>query len=268
MNAAWRGGGRWLPLMVVLAAGCDWPGKPDPDKRPVPADQVHQFEPLFKENCAGCHGTDGKMGPAPILNDELFRALIPETELRAVLTSGRKLMPAFDKKHGGTLTTAQVDVLVYGIKGIAYKVTEKTAGERTEFEVKPDDEGTPPAWGVPARLPAGAPSYEPKEAATVRTSQGYEKIRKGVFQRACAMCHGDNGEGTENVGALNEPAFLALVSDKVLRRLIITGRPDLGMPGYSSRAGREPGFELKSEEIADLVALLSHWRQRGPARGQ
>ena len=29
-------------------------------------------------------------------------------------------------------------------------------------------------------------------------------------------------------GAINAPAFLALISDQALRRIIITGRPDLG----------------------------------------
>ena len=41
---------------------------------------------------------------------------------------------------------------------------------------------------------------------------------------------------------MNEPDFLALVSDQALRRIIITGRPDLGMPNY--RRGRWPASRI------------------------
>ena len=90
-----------------------------------------------------------------------------------------------------------------------------------------------------------------------------------VFARACAECHGPQGQGEKNGrplegGAINNPAFLALISDQALRRIIITGRPDLGMPAYDGTGGRPPDFRaLSSAEIADLVALLKSWRQRG-----
>ena len=82
--------GRWrlLPLLAVLAAGCDLPGQPKPADRPVPADQVMDFDALYAQNCAGCHGADGKLGPAPPLNDPLFRAIVPEEELVDVVTEG------------------------------------------------------------------------------------------------------------------------------------------------------------------------------------
>jgi cytochrome c oxidase cbb3-type subunit 3/ubiquinol-cytochrome c reductase cytochrome c subunit len=65
-------------------------------------------------------------------------------------------------------------------------------------------------------------------------------------------------------GAINNQAFLALISDQALRRTIITGRPDLGMPAYDGKAGRKPDFRaLTSAEIDDLVALLRYWRQGG-----
>ena len=39
-------------------------------------------------------------------------------------------------------------------------------------------------------------------------------------------------------GAINVPDFVALFSDQALRRLIITGRADLDMPGSSDGQGR------------------------------
>ena len=63
-------------------------------------------------------------------------------------------------------------------------------------------------------------------------------------------------------GAINDVAFLSLTSDQALRRIIITGRPDLNMPNYASRDGRAKDYApLTSTEIDDLVALLAQWRE-------
>src|SRR5262245_25647642 len=118
-----------LPGCVVVAlcivfAGCDFPGRPNPADRPVPADQVLSFHTLYGRNCAGCHGAEGRLGPAPPLNDAIFRSIVPASELESVVTSGRdkSLMPAFGNAHGGTLTAAQIQVLIHEIKGVPYKV--------------------------------------------------------------------------------------------------------------------------------------------------
>ena len=232
--------GRWrlLTLLVVLTGGCDLPGRPDPAERPVRADQVAAFDALYKANCAGCHGADGKLGPAPPLNDPLFLAVVPDTELRHVVSEGRAVttaqrspMPAFARARGGPLTDAQVQALAEGIK--------KRWGPAASGEAPP-----------PYLSPAGTRSGNPDEGAR-------------VFARACAGCHGRQGLGGEH-GAINEPAFLALISDRALRRTAITGRPDLGMPAYNGTDGRTDDFRpLTSAQIDDLVALLVSWRQRG-----
>src|SRR5262249_31620744 len=84
-----------LVILSLLLTGCEFPGRPDPADRPVPADQVLDFGVLFGQNCAGCHGADGKLGVAPPLNDPLFRGIVPEEELESIVTAGRKntLMP-------------------------------------------------------------------------------------------------------------------------------------------------------------------------------
>src|SRR5262249_5859097 len=87
-----------------------------------------------------------------------------------------------------------------------------------------------------------------------------------VFAMACAGCHGKEGQGIEKDGRLrrkiNDPAFLALISDQELRRYAITGRPDFGMPPYDGKDGRQPDFQpLTSQQISNLVALLAHWRR-------
>jgi cytochrome c oxidase cbb3-type subunit 3/ubiquinol-cytochrome c reductase cytochrome c subunit len=88
-----------------------------------------------------------------------------------------------------------------------------------------------------------------------------------VFKRACADCHGADGKGTdpdERPGGINNPALLTLISNQALRRIVITGRHDLGMPNFAGDDGRSLDFQpLKPDEIADVVALMATWRDRG-----
>src|SRR5207302_7896926 len=112
-----------VTLSLLLTTGCDLPGRPREDDPPKPADQVTDFGALFATRCAGCHGADGKLGPAPPLNDPIFLAIVPDAELLRVITEGRAVtmtqktpMPAFARDQGGPLTEAQVQALAGGIK--------------------------------------------------------------------------------------------------------------------------------------------------------
>ena len=214
----------------------------------MPADQVTSFDALYGARLRRLPRGRRQARPAPPLNDPLFLAIVPDAELRHVISEGRAVtaaqrspMPAFARDRGGPLTDAQVQVLAEGIK--------KRWGPAASREALP-----------PYLSPAGTKSGNLDEGAR-------------VFARACAGCHGGQGQGGEHggrpVGAINEPAFLALISDKALRRIAITGRPDLGMPAYDGTAGRPADFQpLTSAEIDDLVALLASWRQGGPAGDQ
>jgi mono/diheme cytochrome c family protein len=260
-----------LVVLSLLTAGCKLPGQPDSASRPVPADRILTFTTLYRQNCAGCHGADGKLGPAPPLNDPLFRALVPEKEVESVLRRGRKgtLMPAFLKENGGPLTAAQIQVLVNEIKGIPYQTVEKYEGGEAKIKVVPDVKGTSPQWGsprqpqVPGKKAAPPPSYWPGE------TPGDEKRGEKLFALACATCHGAKGQGADQAGAIDNPIFLELISDQALRRIIITGRRDLGMPNYQGVDWRSPKFKpLTSQDVSDLVALLASWRQEKSFRGK
>lgn len=226
---------RFWPLCLVLAAaGCDPPGMPREADRPRTAAEVVSFGRLYGQSCAGCHGARGRTGPAPPLSDPLFLALVSDAELKKILTHGRSgtLMPAFAVVQGGDLTPQQIDILVDGMR--------KTWGNLPQDEKK----GLPPYTAPLGDAGAG----------------------KQVFARACAGCHGEDGRHPDL--EINDAAFLALVSDQLLRRIVITGRPDLrpGMPDFRSAEGRGPDFKpLTAQEIADVVALLASWRQRSAA---
>ena len=96
------GRSRYLLVVLIVAAGCDLPGKPRPGDRPVPPDQVLDFAALYGQNCAGCHGANGKLGPAPPLNNALFLTIVPDSVLQSVIAEGRPgtPMPAFAQSRG------------------------------------------------------------------------------------------------------------------------------------------------------------------------
>jgi cytochrome c oxidase cbb3-type subunit III len=157
--------------------------------------------------------------------------------LLRVISEGRPgtPMPAFAAGRGGALTDAQVRALAAGIK---------------------------PQWGTTDKPHGSAPPY----FVTASGGAGGKGRGAKVFARACAPCHGPLGEGTQTVdsgaGAINDPAFLALISDQALRRYAITGRPDLGMPGFADKTGRPDNYQpMTSTEITDLVTFLASWRQ-------
>jgi mono/diheme cytochrome c family protein len=174
------------------------------------------------------------------LKDALFAAIVPDDELLRVIRGGRTgtPMPAFARENGGALTDAQIKVVADGIKS---------------------------HWKGESPLPENPPPYAlAAQDGARRTSDSVERGIK-VYQQACAGCHGPNGVGNEQngsvVNAINAPSFLALISDQALRRIIITGRPDLGMPNFAEGDGRPPDFQpLTTTEIDDLVSLLASWR--------
>jgi cytochrome c oxidase cbb3-type subunit III len=250
----WRNSWRWMTLSAVLCAsilalaGCEppqLPGTPKPGNRPHSPDQDLSFEALYSLNCAGCHGADGELGPAPPLNDPMFLAIIPAEELDLVVRNGRRgtPMPAFSHAAGGTLTDEQVKVIVDGLRK---------------------------HWGDASIDAATLPPYLLTKVEGVQSAPGSRERGAQIFERACATCHGTNGAGVKREGvvasAINVPAFLALISDQALRRIVITGRHDLGMPSYAHDDGRPLDFEpLTPAEIDDLVALLADWRATGGA---
>ena len=220
-------------LSLLLLSGCDLPGKPKRADRPVAEDRILDFKVLYGRNCAGCHGAEGKLGPAPPLNDPLFLSIVKDVELWDVISHGRQghLMPAFARDEGGPLTEEQVEVLIRGIRA---------------------------RWARPLKK-----RKQPPPPYSAGDTHGDPAAGLKLFDQACAACHGTKGKGGEQAGPLNNPAFLSLLSDQALRRIVITGRDDLGMPDYAGEDWRSPKFKpLDSRQVADIVALLASWRKR------
>ena len=101
-------------LALLLGAGCNLPGKPKAGPEVPRPEEVMQFDKLYGDNCAGCHGVDGRNGSATNLANPEYEAWIDDATLRDVIAKGEKqsLMPAFALESGGVLTDQQIDALV------------------------------------------------------------------------------------------------------------------------------------------------------------
>jgi len=220
-----------LVLLLVLA-GCDaLPGKPRPaDRERIPS-QVMAFATLYGNNCAACHGADGRLGASRPLNDPLYLALVPRSRLRRVIADGvpGTLQPAFAQSAGGTLTDAQIDALVDGL-------LKRWGGAKP-----PKSADIPPYAAPPGNAARG----------------------KVVYAAACAGCHGADVTSGQKGRALADASYLSLVSDQYLRTTVIAGRIDLGMPDWRSYT---PGQPLTTQQISDVVAWLIAQRRPVPGR--
>ena len=220
-------------LLFVSLAGCDiLPGRARARaQRDTPPAQTAAFYALYDQQCAGCHGRDGRLGAARPLNDPVYLALVPSERVRDVIAHGLPgtAQPAFATSAGGSLTDQQIESLVQGLR---------TSWSRPN--VLRDD----------SALPYAAPLGDPERGSV-------------VFAAACANCHGADGGGGPNARSIVDPSYLALVSDQHLRTTVIAGRADLGMPDWR---GQIPGRALSPAEISNVVAWLVTKRTPVPGR--
>ena len=225
-------------VALFAVSGCDsLPGKPSPAERePLPS-EVLTFGALYSQNCAGCHGANGRLGAARPLNDPVYLALVPRERLRHVIAAGVRgtAQPAFGSSAGGPLTDAQIEVLIDGMNN---------------------------RWGAGGRaLPADLPPYD--AGPTRPGDRGAAGRGRLVYAAACAACHGEDGRGGAKGGAISDPSYLALVSDQHVRTTVLAGRSDLGMPDWRGGQAARP---LTPREVSDVVAWIIAHRKPVPGR--
>jgi cytochrome c oxidase cbb3-type subunit 3 len=228
---------RYLYALIVLGVtvlpGCgSSPGQPQKGTETPTPNEVLEFGTLYGENCAACHGADGRGGAAIGLANPVYLAIAEETAMRAVVANGVRgtSMPAFAQAAGGMLTDQQIDALVGGIRG---------------------------RWSRSGILDgANPPSY-------AAISSGDAPRGELAYGRYCESCHGPGGSGGPKGSAIANDAFLALVSDQGLRTIVITGRPELGAPDWRANI---PGRPLSAQEVTDVVAWLASRRVASPGQ--
>jgi mono/diheme cytochrome c family protein len=100
-------------LAMTLFSGCGSPhGQPRKGSEALAPSEVLEFSTLYSENCAGCHGAEGRGGAAIALADPVYLGIVDETAMRKHIADGVRgtSMPAFAQSAGGMLTGKQIDV--------------------------------------------------------------------------------------------------------------------------------------------------------------
>jgi len=214
-------------------SGCaNAPGRPTASDMPVVPSEITDFSVLYGQNCAGCHGDNGKGGAAIALADPVYLAIADNAVVRHATADGISgtSMPAFAESAGGMLTDKQIEVIVGGIR------------ER---------------WAQPDALRgANPPPYS--SSAPGDASRG-----SVAYAEYCSACHGAGGRGGQKASSIVDGSFLALLHDQELRTIVITGRPELGAPDWR---GNVPGKPMSPQDISDVVAWLASQRAKYPGQ--
>jgi cytochrome c oxidase cbb3-type subunit 3 len=218
-------------VIAVCVACSNSSGRPAPDSVVVPPDEIANFSVLYGQNCAGCHGVNGKGGAAIALANPVFLAIADDSVIRRIASNGvpGTPMPAFAQSAGGMLTDKQIEALVQGIRSWW----------------RPDGVGNqnPPPYAaqVPGNPQRGADDY----------------------RTYCSSCHGVDGRGGSKASSIVDGSYLALISDQQLRTIVIAGRPELGAPDWR---GNVEGRPMSAQEVSDVVAWLSSQRLKFPGQ--
>src|SRR5258708_8181585 len=70
-------------VAVLVCTGCSGsPGRPKSDSEIIAPNQVMDFNLLYGQNCAGCHGPSGRGGAPIALANPDFRAIPDNTPIR------------------------------------------------------------------------------------------------------------------------------------------------------------------------------------------
>ena len=210
--------------LALAAAVADIPGAAAAqNQREANTTRLARGLQVYGKYCALCHGGDGEgyaADNANALANQDFLGSVNDDFLWASIAGGRPgtAMAAHASRYGGPLDDAEIDSLVSLIRSWQQEVS--------------------------VQLPAAPVLGDPVSGRV-------------DYDRYCAACHGDEGEGVTAV-SLNNPEFLASASDAQIRIAIANGRRGTPMTAYRNL--------LAEDTIDDLVALIRSWMREAPTR--
>jgi cytochrome c oxidase cbb3-type subunit III len=226
-----------VTLLSLLLSACSSPlGRPSKDSEIPAPSEIRDFKTLYAENCAACHGREGRGGAAIALANPVYLAVVDEISMRKIIADGVRgtSMPPFAQSAGGMLTDKQIDVITSEIRS---------------------------HWRRPGILDgANPPAYTAKSPGDF---QGNVQRGEASYRTYCSSCHGPQGQGGPKGSAITNDSFLSLVSDQGLRTIVIAGRPELGAPDWR---GNLPGKPMSEQEITDVVTWLVSHRIQNPGQ--
>jgi cbb3-type cytochrome c oxidase subunit III len=153
---------------------------------------------IFRNNCARCHGPDGRglagLG-TPNFTDPKLQATLTDEQIRSTIRNGKPgtIMPAWR----GTLSDQQIESVATYARSLGA-----------------------PGGAAPAPPPA-APQAE----------------GAAIFQSVCARCHGADGKGLPSTHTPNftSPSIQTALTDQHILDVIRNGKPGTIMPAWSGR---------------------------------
>jgi mono/diheme cytochrome c family protein len=186
-------------------------------------------EDVFGAYCAACHGAAGEgrtVGTSearfPAIGSADFLAVASDDFIVSTVKTGRpgRRMPAL-AAQGGAIDETDV-------RGVVAWLRSRHAGEP-----RPD---------VRALL-----------AGAIGGSPGSADAGAAIYLRACAGCHGPNGEG--RVGpALANPAFRQAATTEYIASTVLLGRRGTPMPSFASDSVSYS--RLTASEALDVAAFV------------
>lgn len=177
---------------------------------------------LYVENCAVCHGVDGKGRIGARL--ESFSGINPEAVLVQTVASGIEgtVMPAWGQSQGGPLSEQDIaDIVSYVLAAF---------------------NGTEPIEPLP--------EYVPPEIPRLPDVEGDPSAGAVVYQANCRVCHGDQGQG--RFGKPLAQSWPGQQPELYIRQVVSDGIPGSIMPTWA----QSNGGPLSDDEIADVAAYL------------
>ncbi len=213
-----RTGVRWTVgiaflMVVLLAVGAAYAhdiGDPENGGR------------LFVENCAVCHGVDGRGRVGANLTD--FPGISISAALFDTIRNGipGTRMPAWGQANGGPLTENDIEDLAAYIL-VAFSGTEPLAP---------------------------LPTYQPEPVTPVPGIAGDPAEGSIVYQANCTVCHGTHGEG--RIGGKLAKSWPGNEPLTYVRQVIGEGIQGSTMPGWL----QAQGGPLSATEVADVSAYV------------
>jgi cytochrome c oxidase cbb3-type subunit 3 len=207
-------------LFVICLMGWLWAAAPAEAQEPV-GDPKEGGE-LYVENCAMCHGTDGKGRVGASLS--AFPGIKVDSALKQSIKDGVEgsVMPAWGQASGGPLTDQEIDDIV------AYIIA---------------------AFGGTAPL-APAPTYQAPTIPPLPAVEGDPSTGSLVYQANCKVCHGDRGEG--RFGSTLAKAWSGNQTAVYVQQVVREGVQGSTMPAWAD----ENGGPLSEEMIRDVTAFV------------
>jgi len=206
--------------LMIAISGCESaPGRPRLESVTLRPESELRFDVLYRNHCAGCHGADGKDGAAIDLANPVYQEWVDDRSLRSSISDGvpGSQMPAFAIAAGGSLTEAQVEVLIRGIRQ---------------------------RWASAANLDlTSTPSHS--QPANADSTHG-----RYVFCDRCSRCHKGSEPGITNSN------YLALATDQELRTIVVAGRPDIGHPDWQHYPQANVLSDRDITDVVGFLGLL------------